>query len=297
MNNLKICVLGNCVHAGLAVTLRQNLPEAQVVSYPLFAIDPAEYSGILADLANFDAILMLDHSEKFQPLDTVNIRRLYPDKTYVCPTPFFAGQQPDMCYMLANGERLVSHEALMGDYHSALLLWECQAGRETADIVADYVSGVAFSKIKLKALWDVSLERLRLNEANTEIEISPIIARLAPTKQLFLSFNHPTEELICAIAQSFAQKAFGFEGDFTPIPAAIHDLYADAFWPIRDEVMKANGMDFERRDTFKRPDRMGGATLSIEEFATLSCDYYKSLPDLGKIKVVTPDYLPTHLET
>ncbi len=296
MDTTKICILANCVHHSLALTLRQNLPGVKVVSYPLFAIAPEKYPEILANLATFDAILMLDHSEKFHPLDTATVRQHYGDKTYVCPTPFFAGQQPDMCYMVANGTRLVSHDALMGDYNSALLFWECQAGRGTDDIVADYVSGTAFGKIKLRALWEASLERLRSDEKNTEIEISPIIAKLAPTKQLFLSFNHPTEELICAIAESFAQKAFDFDGEFSPIPAAVHDLYADAFWPIRDEVMQANGMDFERRGTFKRPDRMGGETLSVEEFARLSCDYYKSLPDLDKIKVVTPNYLPTHLE-
>lgn len=297
MGALKICILANCVHASLSKTLQHNMPGAIVSSYPLFAIPPEKYRDILKDLAEFDAILMLDHSKKFSPLDTKNLRAVYGDKVFVCPTPFFAGQQPDMCYMIANGQRLVSHDALMGDYNSALLLWDCQAGRDTDEIVADYVSGAAFKKLDLKALWDTSLERLRAGEAETQIAISPMISELSRTKQLFLSFNHPTEELICAIAEDFARQAFGFEGSFTPIPAAEHDLYADAFWPMRDEVMQANGLNFARRDTFKRPDRMGGATLTIAEFARLSCDYYKSLSDLDGIKVVTPDYLATHLET
>lgn len=292
---MKIAVLSNCTHRGVAKTLQKNLPDAQVVSYPVFALDAAAREKVLDDLSEMDRIFTLEHTEKFAPLDTKSLRARFKERVYSCPTPFFCGQQPDMAYLLEGNNIFVSRVELLGDYNSGLLLSMVQDGIPQETIVADYVSGAAFELIDIPGLWNASLQRLRDVENRTEISISGAISELARHKQVFLSFNHPTEDLICEISEQFARKALGSNISFEPISPADHDLYADAFWPVRPQVQDAMGLTFHAEQEFKRPDRMGGEMLTIEDFARASCDFYYSHPNLQKLNVVTPDYLKNYL--
>jgi hypothetical protein len=289
----KLIVLANCTHVSLALVLRKSGLFSQVDSLEVYSVPEGDRQREAENLATADMILTIEHGEGFGPLSTAGLQQRYPGRVFSLPTPFFSGTVPDMAYLLRGGA-ISRAPAMMGDYHSALLLLECQSGYTEADIVARYESGESFRRMDVKGIWDDNLRELQSRELGTSIRISDYIeARAAEGKigEDFLSFNHPKEGLVNHIAQSFAKVALGPKAVIPPLRADEHNLYQDALWPVHPAVSEILGLPVPQPAIYKAPDRLGGARMDIRDFALRSCRFFNEGDGCGEFQIVTPAYL------
>ena len=219
-----LIILANCSHVSLALVLRKSGLFSTVDSLEVYSVPDGDRQREAEKLAAADFILTIEHGEAFGPLSTAALRQAYPGRIFSLPTPFFSGTVPDMAYLIRDGA-ISRAPAVMGDYHSALLLLECQGGFSEADIVDRYESGEAFRRMDVKGIWDDNLRELKSRELGTSIGISEYIESRAAEGKIgedFLSFNHPREGLVNHIARSFARVALGPKVEIPPLPAISH---------------------------------------------------------------------------
>lgn len=289
----KLIVLANCTHVSLALVLRKSGLFSQVDSLEVYSVPEEDRLREAENLAPADMILTIEHGEGFGPLSTAALQQRYPGRVFSLPTPFFSGTIPDMAYLVRDG--VISRApAVMGDYHSALLLMECQSGYSEADIVTRYESGEAFRRMDVKGVWDDNLRELKSRELSTSITLSDYIQSRAADGKVgedFLSFNHPREGLVNHIARSFAKAALGPKAEIPELPASEHNLYQDALWPLHPVVAEILGLPLPQPPVYKTPDRLGGERIGIREFATRSCRFFNEGDASSEFKIVTPTYL------
>ena len=288
-----LIVLGNCIHVSLALVLRKSGLFSKVDSLEVYSVPEGDRQREAEKLDAAQLILTIEHGEAFGPLSTAALRQAYPGRIFSLPTPFFSGTLPDMAYLIRDGA-ISRAPAVMGDYHSALLLLECQAGYSEMDIVDRYESGEAFGRMDVKGVWDDNLKELKSRELNTSIGISEYIESRAAEGKIgedFLSFNHPRESLVNHIARTFAKVALGPKAEIAPLPASEHNLYQDALWPLHPVVSEILGLPMPQPPIYKTPNRMGGERMGIREFASRSCHFFNEGDASGEFKIATPSYL------
>ena len=292
-----LVVLANCIHVSLSLVLRKSGLFSAVDSLEVYSVPEKDRQREAEKLAAADLILTIEHGEAFGPFSTAALQKAYPGRIFSLPTPFFSGTVPDMAY-LSRGGIISRAPAIMGDYHSALLLMECQSGYSEVDIVDRYESGESFRRLDVKGVWDDNMRELKSRELNTSFRISDYIESRAAERKVaedFLSFNHPREGLVNHIARSFAKLALGPKADIPELPACEHNLYQDALWPVHPVVSEILGLAVAQPPVYKTPDRLGGERLAIREFASRSCRFLNEGDACGEFQIVTPRYLGSRM--
>ena len=290
-------ILGNCTHVSLALALRKSGLFSWVQSLALYTLPAEHRAAKAAELADADCILTLDLNGHFGPLATKTLRSLYPGKVTSVPTPFFSGLLPDMTYLRQTGQTGRA-QGVLGDYHSALILADCQSGLPQGQVVNRYVSGQASDRLDMLAICADSLAELQTREQGTDLAISSYIRSQMSQGLLagqFLSFNHPTEGLINHIAQAFVTRVLGNGPQIPPILPAEHNLYGGAHWPLHPVVAAALGLQPQADPRFKSPNPLGARHFSIREFAQHSVQTFM---DAGpqSFDIATPDYVKKHIK-
>ncbi len=289
----RVLVMANCTHSSLALALRKSGVFAEIHSAELYSMSNQEREKLATELDQYSYILTLEHGDDFGPLSTSALRQKLGDKLLSLPTPFFSGLMPDMAYLLY-GDNIARTAAVLGDYHSGLILEEVRAGFCREDVVRRYVSGEAFDQLDVQGVWDKNLAELKAREKNTDIAISTFIEQAVADGTIadqFMSFNHPSEGLINHIAQAFIRRTTGQEHTRDLVTRQTHNLYADAFWPLHPTVAERLGLPQPETTMFKQPERLGGAHFEIDEFVRRSVDFFNERPALEKFTITTPHYL------
>jgi Polysaccharide biosynthesis enzyme WcbI len=288
-----LVVLANCTHVSLALVLQKSGLFSKVDSLEVYSVSEENRQQEAEKIATADIILTIEHGESFGPLSTKALQQSNPGKVFSLPTPFFSGTIPDMSYLVRDGQ-ISRAPALMGDYHSALLMKECQSGFSETDIINRYETGESFHRVDVKGIWDDNLRELKSREVGTNISISDYIESKTAEGEIgevFLSFNHPKEGLINHIAQSFIKITFGANIEISPLSMTEHNLYHDALWPLHPVVAEILGLPQPSLPVYKTPDRLGGKRISIREFATCSCRFFNDGEAATEFNIVTPSYL------
>lgn len=291
--------MANCTHRSISEALRKSAVFEEVQSAELYSLSVEDREGLASTLDTFDFVLTVEHGASFGPLATAAVRERMGDKVFSLPTPFFSGTIPDMAYLIYQNN-LARSEAVMGDYHSALILAECCAGYSEGEIVSRYLSGRSFERLDVQGIWEDSLNELKAREVSTEIALSPYIEAAAKDGSLadqFLSFNHPTEGLINYVASTFIEKVKGILVSGELLRPDEHNLYDDAFWPMHPAVAERLGMPAISFKKFKRPARMGGDEMDAEDFVRRSVRFFRDGYDPELFNVVTPSYLMNRLDS
>ena len=294
-NRTRIAILANCTHTALTRTLRRHDPTLDIISFPVFAMTPAQLQETADRLDGVDQILTLVHGDRFGPLATAALRARHGTKVTAAPVPFFAGQHPDMAYVVAAGRRIGQEGGPLGDYSSAVILRDLQRGLSETQTVDRYVSGESIAELDIRRLWDQGLERLRDTEATTEIAISDQIAAAARGGQPFLTFNHPTAPLIAGICSRFLSRVQDRPVTVAALSEADHPLTTGAFWPVRDTVKAALGLNFPSDQRFKAQQDNGGHRMDVATFAAESYRAFRRTEAPEALRVVTPDYLAVQI--
>ena len=239
-----LVVLANCLHVSLSLVLRKSGLFSAVESLEVYSLPEEDRQREAGKLATADLILTIEHGEAYGPLSTAALQQAYPGRVFSLPTPFFSGTVPDMAYLLRDGA-ISRAPVVMGDYHSALLLMECQSGYSEADIIDRYESGESFRRLDVKGVWDDNLRELKLRELSISFRISDYIESRAAEGKVaedFLSLNHPREGLVNHIARSFAKVALGPKAEIPELPACEHNLYQNALWSVHPVVSEILGL-------------------------------------------------------
>lgn len=297
MNDSRILVIANCTHHSLALAIRASGMFSKVDSAELYSMSEEARSKLAEDIDEYGFVLSLEHGEGFNSLSTQALRARLGSRLVSLPTPFFSGLMPDMAYLQYEGE-IARSAAVLGDYHSALILDEVRSGFTIDEVTKRYVSGEAFERLNVEAIWSENLTELRKREAKTNLSISSYIEHAAAKGTLagqFLSFNHPTEGLINYIAQGFIRHITGQECPSAMVTKENHNLYADACWPLHPVVAERLGVQRTSQTLFKQPNRLGGKYMTMEEFAHRSATFFISGRRPERFTVVTPHYLLQHI--
>jgi hypothetical protein len=272
----RVLILANCTHQSIALALRASGLFDTVQSAELYSMAPADRDLLAEQIDSFDAVVTLEHAEWAGPLATKALRDRCGAKLLSLPTPFFSGLTPDMVYLKYEDD-IARSAAGLGDYHSALLLADVQAGLDIEETVRRYVTGEVFERLDVAAVWQDSLRELKMREADCDIKLSDYIdAGVADgtIAEQFLSFNHPTEGMINHIACDTITKLTGRKVDRALITRDQHNLYSDAYWPMHPVVAETLGIPRPRTNLFKQPERLGNAFLSIEDFSRRSVEFF-----------------------
>ncbi|MBR9650067.1 hypothetical protein IT775_02885 [Thalassobius aquimarinus] len=288
-----VLVMANCTHVSLALALRESGLFASVDSAELYSMSEEEREKLAGDVERYDYVITLEHGDYFGALSTDKLRSRLGERLFSLPTPFFSGLMPDMAYLRYDNE-IARTAAVLGDYHSALILEEVRSGFTRPEIVRRYVSGVAFDRLDVEGVWNDNLTELKAREENTDIAISSYIEQAAAMGTIagqFLSFNHPTEGLINYIAQDFIRRTTGQDCDRALVTRATHNLYSDAYWPLHPVVAERLGLPRPEKTVFKQPARLGGAHMEMDEFVGRSVDFFTAEHDPQKFDIATPHYL------
>lgn len=288
-----VLVMANCTHHSLALVLRKSGGFATVRSAELYSMSDLERDELARSLDRYHYVMTLEHGEGFGPLATNALRDRLGDRLLSLPTPFFSGLMPDMAY-LRYGDEIARTPAVLGDYHSGLLLEEVRAGFDPEEIVRRYVSGEAFERLDVQGVWDDSLAELKARELNTDIAISPYIERCVAKGTIatqFMSFNHPAEGLINYIARAFLERTVGGAAHMVELTREEHNLYADAFWPLHPVVSERLGLPRSKVVQFKQPARLGGNYMEMDEFARRSVRFFTEEREPAGFAIATPHYL------
>jgi len=293
----RVLVMANCTHYSLALALRQSGLFSNVRSAELYSMNDAGRERLAEELGQFDFILTLEHGERFGPLATAALRQRFADKLFSLPTPFFSGLMPDMAY-LQYGDEIARSSAVLGDYHSALVLEDVRSGFSKEAVVQRYVSGKAFDRLDVEGVWADGLAELKEREKTTDIALSDYIEQAAAAGTIagqFLSFNHPTEGLINHVARAFINRLGGTPDKTDFVSREAHNLYADAFWPLHPAVAERLKLPQPESTVYKQPDRLGGARMEMAEFVRRSVDFFTEDHEVEKFGIVTPSFLASRI--
>lgn len=293
-----VMVLANCTHASISRALRNSELFGTVESAELFSMAPEGLAAVSDRLSTFDFILSLEHGDKFGPLATARLRERFKDRLLTLPTPFFSGLMPDMAYIKKGGD-LARAAALLGDYHSALILEEARSGLSEAEVVERYDSGEAFERLDIRGVWEDNLSELKKREAENDIILSDFIETRTKSGKIigdFLSFNHPTEGLINGIAAKFIERVTDAQPKASLLTSAEHNLYRDAYWPVHPVVSQALGLPVSGKQLFKAPDRLGAALMTRSKFAQASYRYFMAGGQVNDFEPMTPAYLSSRIQ-
>ncbi|MDJ0820340.1 MAG: WcbI family polysaccharide biosynthesis putative acetyltransferase [Paracoccaceae bacterium] len=297
-SDARVLVVANCTHYSLALALRKSGLFGSVASAELYSMTPEERERLAQELDGYDYILTLEHGDNFGALATSALRQRLGKRVVSLPTPFFSGTVPEMAY-LRYGTDIARTAAVMGDYHSGLVLADVQSGFSAEQIVDRYVSGKIFDRLDVEGVWQDSMAALKEREQGTDIALTPFIEQVAANGTIsdqFLSFNHPTEDLINYIAGAFIKQTLGGQDSAHAfVSQAEHNLYADAFWPLHPVVAARLGLPPTRRQTFKQPNRLGGAELTMEAFVRGSVAFFTEDKDPAQFQIATPGYLTARI--
>jgi hypothetical protein len=294
----RVMVLGTCTSWSIAAALRKNVHFSEVDSRVVYSMSPQAIAQQAELLVGYDKILTLDHSHHYGQLSTASLKASFPDKVVTMPTPFFSGLAPDLVYF-KNKKEHARAEGEMGDYHSALVLRECQDGLSCDDVVQRYESGEAFERLNIQGVWQDSLNELQAREAETDIVLSDYIESRTESGEIvhdFLTINHPSEGLINDVVQKFIAIVVGENAGSIPLKPSEHGLNSGSRWPFHPAVARAMNLEPLPEQTYRGRSSSGIVEFSAADFAKARYDYFCVINQPGSFEISSPFYVKARLK-
>jgi hypothetical protein len=139
---MKIGVVFNCQHEGIAASLRALLPQAEVINFPAVVVPEATEVARAAVLNACDHLVITGMGQHHGRLSSDALLRT--GRHVIMLPPFaFTGYHPDSCYVFSDGAIV---PGVTGDYHSRLAILGFLAGLSVAD-TADLYHDLAFARL------------------------------------------------------------------------------------------------------------------------------------------------------
>lgn len=226
---------------------------------------------------DYDFVLAVQLSDKFGDISAPRIRDATNGKpVFFVSNIYFTGLHPDMVYVGAMGERIVSP---LGDYHSKLALWSFATGKQP-DQAADYFRDDVYEALGYYGEWDLSLQEAQKRDQAVDVPVHDIIPQVARRETAFYSFNHPSPALVAPFAAriiAYLQTATLVEA--SGIGADPHmigsPLVLSSVFPVYPEVARKHGLPPHIGSYAFKPNGAGINPFSLDTFLSRSHRLYE----------------------
>lgn len=199
---MRVGILHNCQHSGLANAIRFLHPEWQVISFELGTLrNPELQTNAASQLSGCDAVFSMPVVPgkwgplgDWGPLTTDALKNSC--RVHVLPAVTFAGFHPDTVYV--NGPE--GHfRAASGPYHSRIAIAAYLAGINSRDAELLF-NTLIFDKLGYFESYNKSREFLISTFRQFEIEIDLYFDRWRKLGCFMHSINHPKISVLCDLA-------------------------------------------------------------------------------------------------
>lgn len=272
---MRIFVLANCQHVGLADSLRHLLPQAEIASVDIGAINGGPGYGdaeLLERIGGYDLLLTqpLD-AERFGVLRTDRL----PDAIRACPVPAIAfdAYHPDACYLERDGRRLTGP---MGDYHSRLVASAFVAG-VPEDRVERLFNALTYARLGYLDRLPLARDFVLLKGREAGYDLTEPWADWTRDGPFMHTINHPAIRVLLGLTR----LALGKAGIAFPEPAGLPVDHLARFqhWPIYPQVARRIPCE-AGAFAFAVPDGEGGHHhLGLPEFIVHAYRLYRAEAD------------------
>jgi len=250
---MKVVVVGNCQHAGIAECLQIMAPDFDVrmVATNRQVLADAEIRSVFA---GSDAILT-------QPDFDEELRSAFPDKRVVLyPRIMFAGYYPDFV-QAKNGSALL--RSPIGNFHSSIAVW-AYANKLTADQAVGLFRGEVFDALGFFDVEQASIEIMQAEWDRADMSLQPMLSRWLQRHPFMHATNHPKIFAMADVARQLAKKL-----EITPAVNEPENYLSDylantQIWPVYPEIAKKYG--FKGGYYFKSQVKAEGAKPRFEMF-------------------------------
>lgn len=251
---MKICVMGNCQSAPIKSLLQQrlNIPCEIIQIKPVHLLKEHDIKGVVSTLSSSDVVVthLISNNYNNFPIGTDQLSDIVKAdaKVIVVPNAHYIGYFPSFIYIKdfkGRGvtPRVPEYSHFPSDYHDAF----CIAAK-IKDYSLDKLFGF-YESYKGAADWlegyiDESLFNLREREQDCHVKISDFIEDNYKNRQLFWTFNHPTNELLTYMADQIIDRL-----GFSPVQnKAPHEFLQETILPIFPFISKNLGMSFDAEE-------------------------------------------------
>jgi hypothetical protein len=194
-----VLVIGNCQARPISTMLATNDDLNVLEPIVLQIAKPEDKQEHLDKMQQADFILTQKTDKTFHlaHLRSDEVKATYPN-AFIWPNVFYGGQQPFLRYFtLKAGGRMFGPLEAMHDLR-IYAKWAKLRGVEMPDLQLDDPDYV-------KLIQEVSLAELRAREAGSDFIISDYIVENQANERLFLTFNHPTRQVLAVLVQRMAE--------------------------------------------------------------------------------------------
>ncbi|MCO6419624.1 hypothetical protein JYK14_26160 [Siccirubricoccus sp. KC 17139] len=236
---MRIAVLGGCQAHGVAHGLLALLPEAEVDSFEAVAVSRhGKEAEAAAALASYDVLFTQDLDPGFGPLGTAALQAAHP-RLYRFPLIAFGGYQPDLVYLMADGQAQASP---VGAYHSAIIAGAYSLGVPEAD-VAQLFNRLVYQRLGyFEAFGKARALLLQWAQDAYGMDLAPAFDRWHARGCFMHTINHPKIVALAGMAHLLAVTT-GLVPANTPVPVVEFDHLAnDTIWPVYPELAEALGI-------------------------------------------------------
>lgn len=272
---MKIAILFNCQHLGLANAMRALRPDLQIQSFVLVSFNSAEArEKLLAQLEGVETIIASGLLGSDWGVLSAESLRAKGYKYFVLPGIAFSGFHPDTVYVTGPSG---NYGAATGGYHSRIAIAGFLAGLPVGDTVALF-NKLVFSRLGYFDAFPQSRQFL-INQFKTiGVDLTPHIDAWTARGCFMHSANHPKIHVLCDLAV-IAHQLIGLEMleerahlELIPDSLAFH-----VQMPVYPELARPLGV--EGHSMFKAIS--GGGIyqfLPLETYVRSCFKYYESGP-------------------
>ncbi|MEB0191013.1 MULTISPECIES: WcbI family polysaccharide biosynthesis putative acetyltransferase [Pseudomonas] len=243
--------MGNCQSAPIKSLLQQrlNVPCEIIQIKPVHLLKEHDIKGVIATLSSSDVVvthLISNNYNNFpigtgQLVDTIKAGA----KIIVVPNAHYIGYFPSFIYIKDSKGRGVTprvpeYSHFPSDYHDAFCIAAKIKGYSLEKLF-EFYENYKGAADWLEGYIDESLLNLREREQDCDIKISDFIEDNYKNRQLFWTFNHPTNELLIYMVDQVIDKL-----GLSPVQNKATDEYLqEAILPIFPFISKNLGISFD----------------------------------------------------
>mgnify|MGYP001795630478 CR=1 FL=1 len=285
---MKVLVIGNCQARPIASILEKISPDVETLEPIILHLsDENDEEAHLNVIESADLIFTQYTVDAFKPahLRSSRLKETRPEKTFVWPNIFYAGQQPDLCYITHVGTGRI--KSPLDTYHDLDILSDWYALQDVP---------FPFEKTSHDVIHQQSLTKLRDREVEAcDVIVSDLIEEKYKSERLFFTFNHPSLSLLKAVASRLIEvSGLSFKRSSKLMPEPLGRFVPRSIWDtdkLHQRVFSGSKIDLADPNI-----ALPGPPVkySYKELVSLSHKCYEvqksRLLDMEKLRF-TPNYI------
>jgi tetratricopeptide (TPR) repeat protein len=261
----RVLVYGNCQAGWMARTLAAEpviKEQFEIVYLASFGVIPPDHPALQPGFMGGCSVIVWQTAAGFKPPEflqnaTADCRQIrFPTLWLKLLWPLNAGDprnqaEPGFPYgRYPYGDRLVMK--LM------------EEGVSAVDLPRRYIDTDINKIVNLERFTEMSLAELRMNDAQTDVAITPFIERTFRHQRLFATINHPTFPILARVFYAIKAALLGQATPESP-PASENDpdIFGEIEIPLHPQVIRHFGLEWARPGMRWR---YNSAFLTLEEF-------------------------------